>query len=191
MGKAAEHGLANVLLDERLTAYAAYGANGTPSAVLVADDGTIAARLAAGSEWIETLLGQTLDGLGRTPGLPFGSELPPELAELVDRETVVLFWNPGCGFCQAMHDDLLRWEAAPPDGAPGLVLVSSGDAEEVQDAFTSPIVLDPDWELSSRLGADGTPMAVLVRADRRIASPLVTGGEAILRLLGAGVAAAA
>jgi hypothetical protein len=34
-------------------------------------------------------------------------------------------------------------------------------------------------------------MAVLVRADRRIASPLVTGGEAILRLLGAGVAAAA
>jgi methylamine dehydrogenase accessory protein MauD len=190
--EAAEHGLANVLLDEGMAAYEAYGANGTPSAVLVADDGTIAAWLAAGSEWIETLVEQALGGLGRTPGLPVGSEVPEELATLVDRETVVLFWNPGCGFCRAMREDLLGWEASPPAGAPGLLLVASGDAHEVrEDAFRSPVVLDPEWELSGRLGAEGTPTAVLVGADRRIASPLVTRGEAILQLLGAEVAAAA
>ena len=47
-GEAAEHGLANVLIDEDRSAYEAYGSNGTPSAVLVADDGTIASWLAAG-----------------------------------------------------------------------------------------------------------------------------------------------
>ncbi len=184
--EAAEHGLVNVLLDEG-TAYEAYGANGTPSAVLVADDGTIGSWLAAGREWIESLVEQALGGLGRTPGLPVGSELPAELVERVDGETVVLFWNPDCGFCQAMHEDLLGWEASPPVDAPGLLVVSSGDGPGM---FASPVVLDPGWELAGHLGADGTPTALLVGADRRIASPLVSGGEAILQLLGAEAAAA-
>ena len=37
---AAEHGLANVLVDTDLATYEAYEANGTPSAVLIGDDGT-------------------------------------------------------------------------------------------------------------------------------------------------------
>jgi methylamine dehydrogenase accessory protein MauD len=190
--EAAEHGLVNVLLDVGATAYEAYGADGTPSAVLVADDGTVATWLAAGSEWIESLVEQALGGLGRSPGLPIGSDVPAELAHFVEGETVVLFWSPGCGFCRAMHEDLLGWEERPPDDAPALVVVSSGEADEVRaEGFRSPVVLDPDWTLSGRLGAEGTPMAVLVGRDRRIATPLVTGGEAILTLLGMEVAAVA
>lgn len=39
---------------------------------------------------------------------------------------------------------------------------------------------DPDWVVSGELGADGTAMAVLVSADGQIASPIVSGGPAVL-----------
>ena len=195
---AAEHGLDHVLVDETLSAYEAYGANGTPSAVLVSDDGTIASWLASGGDWIESLVEEALTGLGRAPGLPVGTELPPltlgtlagvecELADLVTGPTVVLFWNPGCGFCGSMRDDLLAWEQERPDEAPALLVVSAGDAGDVAaDGFESSVLLDPDWALSGALGAGGTPMAVLVDGDGRIASSLVTGADAVLELLGVG-----
>jgi methylamine dehydrogenase accessory protein MauD len=194
---AAEHGVVNVLVDETLAAYEAYGANGTPSAVLVDADGTIASWLAAGGEWIETLVEEALAGLGNTHGLPIGAELPPlrlatldgaerGLEELVTRPTVVLFWNPGCGFCRAMRDDLLAWERDRPDGSLDLLVISAGSADDVRgEGLSSNIVLDPDWTASGALGADGTPMAVLVDADRRIGSALATGADAVLELLGA------
>jgi peroxiredoxin len=31
-----------------------------------------------------------------------------DLADLRGSKTLVLFWNPGCGFCQRMLDDLKR-----------------------------------------------------------------------------------
>ena len=195
---AAEHGLENVLLDTDLAMYEAYEANGTPSAVLIGDDGTIATWLAAGSDWIESLVGQALGGLGRTPGLPVGTELPElrlarldagevELRDVIERHSVLLFWNPGCGFCRSLHEDLLAWEATPPEGAPALVVVSAGEAVSVKaENFASTVLLDPEWTVSGALGADGTPMAVHVSADGRIASGVVGGGPAVLELLGAG-----
>lgn len=194
---ARQHGLANVLLDEKHAIYGAYEANGTPSAVLVADDGTIASWLAAGADWIETLVEQALDGLGRTPGLPVGTLLPPlrltgldgaerELAELVDGPTVLLFWNPGCGFCRAMHEDLLAWERERPVAAPALVVVSAGNADDVRaEELSSPVLLDPEWEVATALGAGGTPMGLLLDGERTIASSPVVGAEAVLDLLGA------
>lgn len=196
--EAAEHGLEHVLVDETLSAYEAYEANGTPSAVLLGDDGTIASWLAAGSEWIASLFEEALHGRGRTPGLPVGSEAPSfrlktlaggeaSVAEVVGGSTVVLFWNPGCGYCRAMHDDVRRWEVAPPNGAPALVVVSAGTPEEVrQEGFTSQVLLDREWNVSGAFGADGTPMAVLVNGDGRVATPVVTGAPAVLELLGAG-----
>jgi thiol-disulfide isomerase/thioredoxin/uncharacterized membrane protein YphA (DoxX/SURF4 family) len=195
--EAATHGLANVLLDTDLAMYEAYEANGTPSAVLIGDDGTVAAWLAAGSDWIEALVEQALGGAGSTPGLPVGAELPSlrllrlggsevELADAIERDTAIVFWNPGCGFCRSLHEDLLAWEASPAAGAPALVVVSAGEPVGVEaEGFTSQVLLDPDWTVASALGADGTPMAVLVSADGRVASPIVGGGPAVLELLGA------
>lgn len=195
--EAAEHGVANVLLDADLATYEAYEANGTPSAVLIGDDGTVATWLAAGSDWIETLVYQALGGAGTTPGLPVGAGLPPltlsrldgsevELADVIERDTALVFWNPGCGFCRSLHEDILAWEESPPDGAPALVVVSAGDAVVVKaERFASEVLLDPEWTVSGALGADGTPMAVLVSADGRVASPVAGGGPAVLELLGA------
>ena len=191
------HGLQNVLLDTDLAMYEAYQANGTPSAVLVAADGTITSWLAAGSDWIESLVEQTIHEAGATR-LPIGAELPSArlaaldgtdvaLADAVMGPTVLLFWNPNCGFCRSMHEEIRAWETDRRDGAPALVVVSAGEADDIRsEGFSSPVLLDPDWSLSSSLGADGTPMAVLVDAQQRIVSHVVAGGPAVLELLGAG-----
>ena len=196
--EAATHGVANVLLDTDLAMYEAYAANGTPSAVLIGDDGTIAAWLAAGSDWIETLVMQAFAGMGRTPGLPVGAQLPSlrlsrldgsevELRDVIERETALVFWNPSCGYCRSLHEDILSWEASPPDGAPALVIVSAGEAVGVRaEGFASEVLLDPEWTVSGALGADGTPMAVLVSADGRVSSPVAGGGPAVLDLLRVG-----
>lgn len=100
---------------------------------------------------------------------------------------MLLFWNPGCGFCRSMHEDIRAWEADRPVGAPALVVISAGTAEEVRaEGFKSKVLLDPEWSASTALGADGTPMAVLVGQDARIASSLVTGAAAVLELLAVG-----
>jgi peroxiredoxin len=195
--EAARHELVNVLLDEDLSTYEAYGANGTPSAVLVGEDGAVATWLAAGSDWIESVLEQALSGVGRMPGLPLGAELPAlraqtldgediSLVDAVERDSLLLLWNPDCGFCRSLHEDLLAFEAAAPEHGPALVVVSSGEPADVKEEnFTSTVLLDPDWMVSAALGATGTPMAVLISAEKRIASPIVSGGPAVLELLGA------
>jgi thiol-disulfide isomerase/thioredoxin/uncharacterized membrane protein YphA (DoxX/SURF4 family) len=201
--EAAAYGLERVLLDRDGAVSEAYEANGTPSAVLVGDDGAIASWLAAGSDWIETLVEQALAGDGHSTGLPIGSELPSlrlaslagaetVLTDVVAESTVIVFWNPGCGFCRSMHEDVRLWEEHRPDGAPSLVVVSAGAVDDVRaEAFASTVLLDPEWTASAALGADGTPMAMLVDGDGRIASGLVTGAPAVLELLGTGVLSAA
>ena len=105
---------------------------------------------------------------------------------------MLIFWNPGCGFCRSLHEDLLAWEAAPPEGAPALIVVSAGDVVGVKaEGFASTVLLDPEWTVSGALDAAGTPMAVLVSADARIASGVVGGASAVLELLGAEVVVAA
>ena len=36
-----------------------------------------------------------------------------KLEDFRGEETLVLFWNPGCGFCQQMLPDLKAWEEDP------------------------------------------------------------------------------
>ena len=193
--EAEEHELANVLLDDGHATYEAYQANGTPSAVVIAPDRTIGSWVAAGSEWIERLVEQAAAGHDdEVEGLPVGAEVPavelPSLAgeavslsSLRGDDALLVFWNPDCGFCRSMQDDLLAWEASTNGVAPRLVVVSSGDAESTQaEGFASLVLLDESFEAGSAFGANGTPMAVLVGADGKIASELVAGADAVLEL---------
>lgn len=129
------------------------------------------------------------------PAVPKVGESAPEftLPDLDDRNialtdfrgspTIVLFWNPGCGFCQGMLKDLKAWEARPPKGAPKLLIVSKGTTEENQAmGLRSPILLDQDFMVAHTFGADGTPIAVLVDAEGKIASELAEGASAVLKL---------
>ncbi|MES1247824.1 MAG: MauE/DoxX family redox-associated membrane protein [Actinomycetota bacterium] len=184
--------LAHAIVDTGLEIYEAYEANGTPSAVLVAPDGTIASRLAAGPDWIEQLVG---DALTPEPGVPVGRPLPDialvslagdrvALSDLRGRESLLLFWNPDCGYCRALHPDVLEWERRASGDGQRLVVVSSGDAERTRaDGFSSLVLLDDAFAAGEALGASGTPMAVAVDADGRVASKVAAGAAAILALV--------
>jgi thiol-disulfide isomerase/thioredoxin len=62
------------------------------------------------------------------------------------RNSLVLFWNTGCGFCQQMLPDLKEWEAGASEDAPRLVVVSAGSEEANREmGFTSPVLLDQNF----------------------------------------------
>ena len=110
------------------------------------------------------------------------------LSDFRGGKTLVLFWRPSCGFCQRMLDDLKAWEAHPAEGAPRLLVVSTDSVESNRAmGLRSPVLLDPDGMRVGRLfGATGTPMAVLVDSEGKIASELAAGAPAVLALAGRG-----
>jgi hypothetical protein len=82
-----------------------------------------------------------------------------------------------------MLDGLKAWETTPPVGAPQLLVVSRGTVEANQaQGLRSPVVLDQGFTVGRAFGADGTPMAVLVDGEGKIASEVVTGAQAVLAL---------
>jgi peroxiredoxin/uncharacterized membrane protein YphA (DoxX/SURF4 family) len=228
--KGSEHGLRSVLLQEDREVSEAYQSRGTPSAVLVQPDGTIASPVAGGSEAIGTLVTQAVSGApirfparptapapqgepcpncgkvhpngGAAPTMAAGpkvGESAPELklpnlkgknvnlAGFKGSETLVLFWNPGCGFCQQMLPDLKAWEANSPEDAPELLVVSAGSEEANKEmGLTSPVLLDQNFATGRTFGASGTPSAVLVDAEGKVASEVALGAPAVMELAGAG-----
>lgn len=99
------------------------------------------------------------------------------------RDTLVLLWDTGCGFCQQMLPELKSWEEHPPEGAPQLLVVVPGDSGQLQAVtFRSPVVIDRDSSASYALGLDGTPTALLIDADGNVASEVVVGAQAVFDL---------
>ena len=195
-----------VVLDRDFGVGSAYGANGTPMAVLVDEEGKIASELAAGAPAVLALAGVAQDparnGSGGGQAVPAaastGDPVPPiklpaldgrtvDLRDLKDQETLVLFWNPGCGFCQQMLPDLKELESNPSEGAPTLLVVSTGTQEANKDMnLRSPVVLDQQFSAGSAFGASGTPSAVLVDSEGKVASEVAVGAPAVLALAGGG-----
>jgi peroxiredoxin len=211
--KSAEHGLTNVLLQQEREVAEAYEETGTPCAVVVRSDGTIGSALAAGADAIRALVARTAglpepataaaapstaQGNGSRPKPAIGDRAPElqlpdlsgrtiKLSQFRGTKTLVVFWNPGCGFCEEMLDDLKSWEASRPKRAPKLLVVSTGTPEANRaQGFRSPVVLDQAFSAGPSFGANGTPMAVLVDEKGRIASHLAAGAPAVLELAGAG-----
>ncbi|HWF34085.1 MAG TPA: MauE/DoxX family redox-associated membrane protein [Solirubrobacteraceae bacterium] len=201
--KAREHGIAGVWLDHGLTVYNAYSAQGTPGAVLIDGHGRIASDVVAGVEAIAALVEVTT----RTPSLPvvhvparqtalaLGAPAPAlELADLTgapvelavpDRDTLVLFWNPDCGFCERMLDDVRDFERTAPPEAPRLLLVSTGSqADNERLGLRAPIALDHAFAAGAAFGSTGTPSAVLIDRHGRVASELALGAPSVMALAG-------
>ena len=116
--------------------------------------------------------------------LPDLSGKPVSLSDFHGSQTLVLFWNPGCGFCQRVLEDLKVWEMQPPEGAPKLLVISTGTVEANQEmGLQSPVLLDQSFTVGPMFGANGTPMALLIDVKGRIASDLAAGGPAALALI--------
>jgi thiol-disulfide isomerase/thioredoxin len=117
---------------------------------------------------------------------------PVDLADFRGSPTLLLFWNPNCGFCRTMLPDLKAWDAEPPAGAPRMLVVSGGPAEANRSmGLRTTVVLDESFAAGEAFGATGTPMAVLLDADLAIASEVAVGRDAVLALAGHRAAAPA
>jgi peroxiredoxin len=109
-----------------------------------------------------------------------------QLADFRGEKTLVLFWNPGCGFCHQMLPDLKEWEAGATEDAPRLVVVSAGSEEANREmGISSPVLLDQNFATGRAFGASGTPSAVLVDAQGKVASDIAVGAPAVMELAGA------
>lgn len=186
----------------------AYQVGGTPVAILIRPDGAIASAQARGPQEIRDLLRQALalgrpsagrqplpttNGNGARPapratGHPLPAVALPALdGEPLDistlRHSLLIFWNPTCGYCQRMLPDLRRWEQERGPDAPQPVLISRGDRQANRDLkLQAPLLFDDDFSVGRALGAGGTPSAVLVDAQGKVASAVVAGAPGVLAL---------
>jgi peroxiredoxin len=190
--KAAEHGLARVLLQRGREVAEAYRAHGTPMAVLIADD-QVVSPTAAGAKAVAQLAQQA--GAAAPPAV--GEPAPDlvladldgratALAELYRERIFVIFWSPGCEYSQRLLPGLHALEREPLPGAPRLIVISDQPAHDVG----ATVLVDPERRTMRAFGARGTPSAVLVD-DGRIASPVVAGPAPVFDLLGEAAALAA
>ncbi len=106
-----------------------------------------------------------------------------KLADYKGKQTLLVFWNPGCGFCKKMTDDLKAWENDNPAGAPEVILVSTGTVESNKAlGLASTTVIDEGFNTGRKFGATGTPSAILIDPTGKIASEVAVGGPNVIAL---------
>jgi thiol-disulfide isomerase/thioredoxin len=192
-------GIRRALIQESREVSESYQAWGTPAAVLIASDGTIASDVAQGGDAIRQLVSsltpqRRLDtaavAMGdATPNLNFQSLWGESVAlsDLRARETLLLFWNPNCGYCRKMLPELKAWEDEASADAPQLLVISTGSTSENRAmGLRSVVVLDNELQAGHVFGAHGTPMAVLLDSDGRVASHVVAGAKAVFAIANRG-----
>lgn len=206
----AKYGATHLLRQDESNVAEEYQAKWTPAAVVIDANGKIASTMTYGDEAIRALVTHTVttlesNGNGHKPRIAVGTSLfkvgepAPRFSlpnvqgktvnaeDLLGRDSLLLFWDPGCPFCQAMTDDLKRWEERTPAGAPQLVIVASGKSELIEEKgreFKSLVLADPDFDIGPMFGTNSTPSAVLIDSQGRIASSLAKGEKNILALVG-------
>src|SRR5262245_39910029 len=162
---------------------------------LVRQNGRILVRLEA----IEKRLSPRVEGKPREArGLPFGTVAPdfelPDLAgerhklsEFRGKDLLLIFFNPKCGFCTKMVDDLaaLPVEGAGKRAVP--IVVTTGDLQDNLQlvgryGIRCPVLLQKEMEVGAQFQAQGTPMGYRLDKEGRIASTLTIGAEELLKL---------
>lgn len=185
-----------VLTDEGGLVAQSYRYEGTPGAVLVAVNGTIASAVASGRERILKLISASFAAPGgESYEVPeIGDSAPPfvlpsthghsvSLADYVGRMVLLVFWDTSCGFCLQALPELRRLEEDAEQAQVHLAIVTTGSEEAVRaQGWRSHVLLDPSRQLMSRYGASGTPMALLLDAEGRVASDIAIGSEEVLQL---------
>lgn len=198
---------APVLLDATFDTGRAFGAHGTPSAVLIDAQGRIASTVATGGSSVMALLNRdsltipTANGRVQPPVTPIGTAAPNlrlpgldgtnvDLASLRGQRVLVLFWNPACAYCQRMLPDLRVWDnEAASDGT--LLIVSAGSVEANRAlGLRSTIVLDDEFRTARDFRASGTPSAVVIDEDGKIATEVTIGATGVSALVRASLSAA-
>jgi len=100
------------------------------------------------------------------------------------QQTAVVFWNVTCGFCQRMLPDLKEIEEEAGEKISQVLIVSQGDIEANRaQGLKSRMVIDDGFTMGRAFGANGTPSAIVLDEDGKVASSLAVGADAVLNLL--------
>jgi methylamine dehydrogenase accessory protein MauD len=132
-------------------------------------------------------------------GVPVGSEAPEfELPDLAGEPVslaalrdpglpvLLLFSDPACGPCSALLPEVGRWQH---EWAKDLTLAVISNASPEQNRASAAehdltvVLAQEKHDVSLAYGALGTPMAVLVDPDGRVAGPVAAGEAAIAELV--------
>ncbi|HZD13971.1 MAG TPA: redoxin domain-containing protein, partial [Pseudonocardiaceae bacterium] len=165
----------------------------------------IAAVLAWLAGSLRTLRRQLDQGLSRTlspEGLPVGAIAPEfDLPDTTGRRStlagliaaglpaMLIFLHPECAPCETLAQELPRWRERKASVF-GLVVISGGGIEAntawAAAHHVGEILIQDNTEIASRYRVRGTPSAVLVDTDTKIATPIARGPIAIRELLATG-----
>lgn len=109
------------------------------------------------------------------PGLPVGASAPAFAHEgatlggllAAGKPVLLIFVEPDCAPCKALGPEIAAWQERHAERLTVRVVSETGDKRAVADAYQYA----------------GTPGAVLIAADGKIASPVAAGPDAIRRLV--------
>lgn len=192
--KLAKTPVTTVLLQKDREIAQAFQAEATPTAVLIEADGKIGSAVAVGGDAIKGLVARAINSGLVNIKVKSGESAPsftlPDIrGEMVassrfrGKPSVLLFWNPSCGFCQSMLPELKAWEARRTQHDPEIVLVSTGSVEANQGyGLKNTILLDDSATVMQLFNANGTPTGVLLDKDGRVMSDVAVGSVAVLEL---------
>jgi peroxiredoxin len=99
---------------------------------------------------------------------------------------LLMFFNPTCGFCTKMADELAALSTTGSDALAVPLVISTGDLAAnrtlvKQHGIRCKYLRQEQMEVASRYHAQGTPMGYRIDPDGRIASELIVGAEALLQ----------
>jgi peroxiredoxin len=179
---------------------------------LLRQNGRMLLRLEALEKRLDEL---ELDRAQEPAGLPLDSpapdfELPDlagerhSLADYRNQPLLLIFFNPGCGFCRELaprlaevlnaecrmqNAEVQRTVAGNGNSAerPLVVIISTGDAEANRQLFDAhkvscPVLIQKETEVAAAYRANGTPSGCFISSEGKIASELALGAEALLAL---------
>ena len=185
-----------VLLQENDEVATAYGVEATPSAVWVSPSRRIIAS-AAGAPNIRRLVedrASTSSAAVPVASPSIGTVAPAfdlpavggtsrlSLATCAGTLTILVFWDPRCSYCAQLSPELQAFERRLDAATGPRMLVISRGATTKADTPFDMVALDDGALLRRAYGVAGTPSAVLLDAQGRIASAVAAGATSVMEL---------
>jgi peroxiredoxin len=165
---------------------------------LIGQNGRILLKLEAMEQRLTGLTRAAAPAPLAAQGLAVGTEAPAfelpgvsggrqSLAQFRGRRTLLIFFNPQCGFCKRMLPDLATLPVDGAGGRPVPLVVTTGDQAlnrrlAREHKVRAPVLLQEGMTIAAKYQVQGTPMGYLLDERGRIASPVTVGADALLAL---------
>jgi peroxiredoxin len=106
------------------------------------------------------------------------------LASYRGKQALLIHWNPGCGFCEAIAPELARLEQDLLQNNIRLLFIAGADAKSNRAlmrkcGLRAPVLLLDKGETPRPFQYTGTPVAYLLDAEGRVAQPFAEGADAV------------